>query len=124
MNSSTPKGSSTSTCVRESELAETHSATKVKKKKSWVWLHFDQIKNSNSSKCKYCSSTFVISGTGTMSKHLYAKHSTMLTKTNQSSLNSMGKIIKPFKYNAGKKQRFGNLRQNYSHYTNPLERLL
>ncbi|KAI9552699.1 hypothetical protein GHT06_020578 [Daphnia sinensis] len=101
MNSSTPKDSSTSTSVRESELAVTHSATKVKKKKSWVWLHFDQIKNSNLSKCKYCPSSFVISGTGTMSKHLYAKHSTMLTKTNQSSLNSKGKIIKPFKYNAG-----------------------
>lgn len=77
------------------EEAESPPAGKGKKRKSWVWLHFHEIAP-NSSKCRYCSSSFVVSGTGTMSKHLQTKHSTKIGEKNQSKLDVRGYVVKPF----------------------------
>ncbi|KAK4037529.1 hypothetical protein OUZ56_029561 [Daphnia magna] len=94
--SCTPRRISISESVTTEE-AESPPAGKGKKRKSWVWLHFHEIAP-NSSKCRYCSSSFVVSGTGTMSKHLQTKHSTKIGEKNQSKLDVRGYVVKPFEY--------------------------
>lgn len=96
---------------------ENPSLSRVKKKKSWTWLHFDEIENTKTCKCKYCPTTFVINGTGTMAKHMHSKHPAMIAlaskhpsmialdskhpnmidKPKQSPQNTKGKVTKSFK---------------------------
>ncbi|XP_057371912.1 uncharacterized protein LOC130692850 [Daphnia carinata] len=97
--------------------AENPSLSRVKKKKSWTWLHFDEIENTKTCKCKYCPTTFVINGTGTMAKHMHSKHPAMIAlaskhpnmialdpqhpsviaQSKQSTQNTKEKITKSFK---------------------------
>uniref|UniRef100_A0A0P6EU04 Zinc finger protein n=1 Tax=Daphnia magna TaxID=35525 RepID=A0A0P6EU04_9CRUS len=99
---------------------ENPSLSRVKKKKSWTWLHFDEIENTKTCKCKYCPTTFVINGTGTMAKHMHSKHPAMIAlaskhpsmialdskhpnmidKPKQSPQNTKGKVTKSFKSDA------------------------
>ncbi|KAI9560793.1 hypothetical protein GHT06_011745 [Daphnia sinensis] len=99
---------------------ENPSLSRVKKKKSWTWLHFDEIENTKTCKCKYCPTTFVINGTGTMAKHMHSKHPAMIAlaskhpsmialdskhtskiaQPKQSTQNTKGKVMKSFKSDA------------------------
>lgn len=60
-------------------------------------MHFDEIGNTRTCKCKYCPASFVISGTGTMSKHMRSKHSALLSQSNESPMISTGEIMQQFK---------------------------
>jgi hypothetical protein len=64
--------------------------------KSWVWKHYTKI-SEGKAECNYCKKLFVVSGTGTMSKHIRSKHSTMIPHTTQSSLDRSAKVGLPFK---------------------------
>ena len=53
--------------------------------KSWIWQHFTKISEAKA-ECNYCKKSFVVSGTGTMSKHIHVKHSTKITHATQSTV--------------------------------------
>ncbi|XP_057373479.1 uncharacterized protein LOC130694417 [Daphnia carinata] len=92
-----PKRKATSLGQLREEI-ESPSFSHSKKRKSWIWMHFDEIGNTRTCKCKYCPSSFVISGTGTMSKHMRSKHPALLSQSNQSPAVSTGEVMQPFKY--------------------------
>lgn len=76
------------------EETKSPSLSNARKRKSWIWLHFDEIGNTRTGKCKYCPAKFVISGTGTMSKHIHSKHSTILAHSNRGTSNPNGEVGK------------------------------
>lgn len=92
-----PKRKATSLGQSREEI-ESPSFSNAKKRKSWIWMHFDEIGNTRTCKCKYCPASFVISGTGTMSKHMRSKHSALLSQSNESPMISTGEIMQQFKY--------------------------
>ncbi|KZR96922.1 Uncharacterized protein APZ42_008472 [Daphnia magna] len=50
------------------------------------------IPEGKQSKYNYCKSTFVVNGTGTMSKHIYTKHPNKIDNTNQNTLDIKGTV--------------------------------